>query len=621
MASGDPPVDAIEEVVFSVDEDWRITAANARASSLLNVPVDLARGRTLWDVLPDEIDDTFTETLFSAMESGSPKRAAFAGPWSDEWLEIRAYPFYGGLAVLVLDMTERVERENDLEQFAGTVEAMDDGVIVVDDAYRIVSINDVVAEAIAVDPEDVVGEHIESITEQASVPNEDVVTLGRAIDEVRSGAAHRRTVHLSFTAPNGTDRRCELRIGSVETDPEMYALVFRDVTAQRDYETLVHSLHEVTRWLLESSDPEEICAIAVQAGSDLLELPISGIWLLDSEQGYLDPIAGNAGAYDHIGGLPQFSPGDGLVWDVFDDGEPALFDDVTAHEDVYNEETVIRSEMIVPIGTHGVMMSGSLEPGTFDETDLELVATLAENTRAALDRAERERVLRERTERLERQSERLEAVATVLSEELKSELVEIAAMLDEEPTGSARWEFPIAEAGVKATLDRIERLVDDIRMYARNATSVGQRARVDLETAIQDAIDRSGLEDATLVVEDGATLRADPDRFRYMLETVFNDAAARSAGAVTIQVDTVGLESNTEGSRGFFILHDASRNPPTASETLPSLRITADESKDGLGLAVARAIAEAHDWSVSIGVGERGGMRFEVRDVTTLEPE
>ncbi len=71
-------------------------------------------------------------------------------------------------------------------------------------------------------------------------------------------------------------------------------------------------------------------------------------------------------------------------------------------------------------------MTGSLEADQFDETDVELVSTLAENTRAALDRADREQVLRKRTDELERQTERLEGVANVLSNDLKRQLQVVA---------------------------------------------------------------------------------------------------------------------------------------------------------------------------------------------------
>ena len=259
-------------------------------------------------------------------------------------------------------------------------------------------------------------------------------------------------------------------------------------------------------------------------------------------------------------------------------------------------------------------MTGALEPDAFDDTDVELVSTLAENTRAALDRAERERLLRERTEQLERQTERLEAIADVLSTDLKRGLDAIEEAIEAD---AEEWEFPLAEDGATARLDRAERPVDDVREFARNATAVGPRTRIDLEEAIEAAVEASALESAAVVVEEGATLRADPDRFEGLLETIFDDAAARSDGDVTVQVGLVGL-GRGDGPRGFFLLDDAPEHPPTAHER--AFEPASDDASDGLGLAVARSVAEAHGWTVSISRGDCGGTRFAVRDVLTLEP-
>ncbi|WP_290815971.1 PAS domain-containing protein [Halovivax sp.] len=612
-------LERITDAFFAVDSDWRFTYVNRPAAGLFERPREELSGRVLWDVVPDAVEWESTEGFYRAMRDLEPVTTEFHHDRLDSWFEARAHPDERGLSVYLTEVTDRRRRESERLQHAAAVEAMDDGVVTLDDAYRVVSVNSAIVELFGVGADELVGDHVERVIEAAEIADEDAVAIGRAIDEVGAGNADQRTVEVPYAVSGRSEGVAELRVAPVEAGEPSIAAIVRDVTDQRDYERLVHSLHEITRWLLESSDPEEICAIAVHAGSDLLELPISGIWLLDDQQGYLDPIAGTAGAHEEFGGLPRFRPGEGLVWDVFEAGEPELFDDLNEVDGVFNPDTPLRSEIIAPIGTYGALMTGSFDPNRFDETDLELIATLTENTRAALDRAERERVLRERTDSLERQSERLEAVATVLSEDLKEELATVADAMENDRDAPEKWEFPFAKDRVTATLDRTERLIDDIREYARNATSVGQRAPIDLEVAIEDAVESSRLEHAAVVVDDGATLRADPDRFRYLLETVFDDAASRSTGEVTVQVGTLGLESHSEGARGFFILDDASKNPPSATAAIPDLSLDPEESGEGLGLAVARAIAEAHDWSVSIGVGENGGTRFEVRDVTTLE--
>jgi len=84
-----------------------------------------------------------------------------------------------------------------------------------------------------------------------------------------------------------------------------------------------------------------------------------------------------------------------------------------------------------------------------------------------------------------------------------------------------------------------------------------------------------------------------------------------------IQIGLVGFENG--GSRGFFVLDDAAEIPPNAHERVLDPTADDDTAVDGLGLALVRAIAEAHDWKCTVTNGQNGGTRIEIRDITTLE--
>ncbi|QSW98597.1 PAS domain-containing protein [Haloterrigena alkaliphila] len=617
-----PIVDRVTDAFFALDTDFRFAYLNERAETLLKRSREDLIGRVMWDEFPQTVETQFPDRFHRAMDEQTPVSFEVYHAPLDTWFEARAYPAESGLSVYMRDITERKVQETTLAQHAAVIEAINDAVVTLDRTREIVTVNGATESALGVDRTELVGEHVETLTQRAGIADDHAVEIGRAITDVDVGNADERTLEVPFTDADGRDRVGEFRFVPIEDDIATVAGVIRDVTDRQEYERVVTSLHEVTRWLLESDDPEEICAIAVHAGSDLLDLPISGVWLLAEEQGYLDPVAGTAGAHDEFGGLPRFNPGEGLVWDVFESGTVERFDDLRTVDEIYNPDTPIRSEIIAPIGTHGVLMTGSLEAHRFGETDVDLISTLVENTRAALDRADRERVLQERSAELERQTDRLESVANVLSSDLKRQLSTVADAL--EGDDPEEWEFPLAEDSVEATLDRAERLVDDVREFARNASTVGTRSRIDLESAIDEALERSRLDDDAVVLEDGATLRADADRFVHLLETAFDDAAVRADGAVTIRVGLVGFDES-DRSRGFYLLDDAAEIPPTAHDRVLDPATDIDEDVDGgistagLGLALVRAIAEAHEWTLSIDNGENGGTRLEIRDVTTLE--
>ncbi|SEQ27517.1 PAS domain-containing protein [Natrinema salaciae] len=611
-----PIVDRVTDAFFALDTGFRFTYLNERAETLLKRSREELIGRVMWDEFPQTVETQFPDGFHRAMDEQVPVSFEIYHTHLETWFEARAYPSETGLSVYMRDVTERRAQETTLAQHAAVVEAVRDAVITLDRNREIVSVNGATESVFDTDRSALLGEHVETLTELAGIDGERAVDIGQAITDVDVGNADRRQLELPYIGPDGGDRMGEFRFVPIEDDVATVAVVVRDVTDQHEYERVVTSLHEITRWLLESDDPEEICAISVHAGSDLLDLPISGVWLLEEEQGYLEPVAGTAGAHDEFGGLPRFHPSEGLVWDVFEAGEVERFDDLETVDDLYNPDTPLRSEIIAPIGTHGILMTGALDPHRFDETDVDLISTLVENTRAALDRADRERILRDRTAELEHQTDRLEAVAELLSTDLKRQLDAVADALDDD-SGADEWEFPLAEDTVETTLDRAERLVDDVREFARNASAVGTRTRLRLESAVADALSDSRLDEDEIVVDASAALRADPDRFVHLLETAFDSAVARADGSVTVQVGLVGFDD--DGSRGFFLLDDGTEIPPNAHDRVLDPIADDHTAIDGLGLALVRAIADAHDWTCTVTNGYNGGTRIEIRDVTTLE--
>lgn len=611
-----PIIDRVTDAVFALDTDFQVTYLNERAEMLFEGSSEELVGRTIWDEFPAMETSLYAEKLRRAMDDQVPVAFEASHPRTETVLEVRAYPSETGLSVYMVDGAERNAEEPMVAQHAAVVEAIDDGVVTLDGQQHIIAVNETLLSLLGVERDQLIGEHVDRITDLAEIDDDGAASIGHAIADIGAGDTNQRQFEIQFTDGEGTDRLGEFRIIPVRGETTTVAIIVRDTTDRCRYEHVVTSLHEVTRWLLEADDPEEICAIAVHAGSDLLNLPISGIWLLEEECGYLEPVAGTAGAYEEFGGLPRFHPGEGLIWDVFESGELRRFDDLETVSDLYNPDTPIRSEIIAPIGTHGVLMTGSFEPYQFDETDVELLSTLVENIRAALDRADREHILRERTSQLERQTRRLESIAEILSTDLKHHLETIADTLEEDV--DEEGESPLAAESVETTLDRTERLVDDVREFARNAADMGTRSRIDLESAIEDALDASRLNDDSVIVDHQATLRADPERFRHLLESVFDNIAARAGDDVTVRVGVFGCE-NDGRSRGFYFLDDAADVQPAAYERL--FDSTSDDSTaiDGLELAVMRAIAQAHDWTPVIEPGEHGGARIELQNVTTLE--
>jgi nitrogen-specific signal transduction histidine kinase len=227
--------------------------------------------------------------------------------------------------------------------------------------------------------------------------------------------------------------------------------------------------------------------------------------------------------------------------------------------------------------------------------------------------------------RLERQNERLEEFAGIVSHDLRSPLnvaqgyLELLAdSVDDDGQGHLER--------VEQAHRRMGRLIEDVLSLARqgtvvdspDSTHVGDAARHAWQTAVTGT-------HATLRVETGdLTVEADAGRLYDLFGNLFansvehgttdgrtapDDGAERAAedGHVTVRVGVL------DGERGFFVEDDGPGIPAEDRDTVFETGYTTDADGTGFGLAIVRRIAEAHGWSASVTEAASGGARFEFR--------
>ncbi|ELZ23400.1 response regulator receiver modulated GAF sensor protein [Haloterrigena salina JCM 13891] len=203
-----------------------------------------------------------------------------------------------------------------------------------------------------------------------------------------------------------------------ESGKEQYALLANQITnavsqyrtetelreSERRYERTLTTLHETTRDLMRAGTKREIYQSAVDTAGEILDVPVAAAYTFEPTDGILAHAASMRESRELVDPEMQFEQGEGHVWEVFSEGESAYYEDVTRDADT---KTLSRSELIVPLGTHGVLVAGTEDIDGFDETMTELLHILAANTEAALDRAEREQLLRDHDRTLTQQNEEL----------------------------------------------------------------------------------------------------------------------------------------------------------------------------------------------------------------------
>ena len=117
-------LESITDAFVALDEDWTLTYVNAQAEALLERPRDELLGRRIWDEFPEAVGSTFQEQYETAVEEERTVEFLEYYPPLDRWLEVKAFPFDGGLSVYFDDVTDRVEAQTNLRRERALTEAI-----------------------------------------------------------------------------------------------------------------------------------------------------------------------------------------------------------------------------------------------------------------------------------------------------------------------------------------------------------------------------------------------------------------------------------------------------------------------------------------------------------------
>ena len=107
----------ISDAFFALNEEWEFTHLNDRAHELINPDDRDLLGEYVWDEFPEATERKFKPEYERAMYE--QETVSFEEYYPDplnSWFEVRAYPSETGLSVYFRDITERKERERELDE-------------------------------------------------------------------------------------------------------------------------------------------------------------------------------------------------------------------------------------------------------------------------------------------------------------------------------------------------------------------------------------------------------------------------------------------------------------------------------------------------------------------------
>ncbi|MGM0447292.1 MAG: PAS domain-containing protein [Methanobacteriota archaeon] len=216
---------------------------------------------------------------------------------------------------------------------------------------------------------------------------------------------------------------------------------------------------------------------------------------------------------------------------------------------------------------------------------------------------------KDREAALERQNDRLDSFASIVSHDLRNPLNVAQGRV--ELAREASDDTESLDAALDA-LDRMESIVERTLTLAREGETVGDPEPVDLAGVVADSWSTVDTGSADLSVETDREVLADPDRLRNLFENLMRNAVDHVGPDVSIRVGDL--------SDGFFVEDNGPGIDPAVADSLFEPGESGAAGNTGFGLAIVKEIATAHGWTVEATTGDDGGARFEIRGIETRTP-
>ncbi|WP_167768536.1 PAS domain S-box protein [Haloarcula amylovorans] len=386
----------IDDGFYALDDGFRFTYVNERAEELLGHAEAELLGESVLEVIPEAADSSARESFERALKTQQPTSFEVYYSALDSWIEASVYPSETGLSIYAKDVTERKEREHELERYETIVETIREGVYVVDQDGRFTWVNSAYAELTGYPAEELVGAHV------TKVVDEETIQVAIEYEEkLRAGDSDPGMLETNLQTANGTTVPAAgtFVMLSREDGPDRRVGVARDITDRKQYEETLMALYDSAHELFGAETKDEVSEIVVETATHVMDLSSVATYVYDEAESHLYPAAQSLGIVETE--LSPILPDNSTITGhVYATGEPYRFDDITDSPYMSPGGADMHAGVFAPMGEYGVLVVGSEEDNAFDADTQRLVELLATNAKAAYDRVERERTLKHQRKQL-----------------------------------------------------------------------------------------------------------------------------------------------------------------------------------------------------------------------------
>lgn len=428
-------IQALDELVYTLDADGNFRFLNDATASVAGYDPEDLLGEHVSTVLADDDLEIARERTRELLRAGEPSRTfemaleTASGDVIETENHMALLPMadgeFTGTAGVLRDVTERKERERDLERTTELLEQAERlaGIggweLDVRDGTEEVTFTDGLRRLYGLPLDEAVDPELAASFLHPDDRPAVLDTVDAAIEDGESYEIEHRMLTTDGTerwvrsigepvradgdGPRPTD-------GQPAADDEIAGVrgTIQDITERKERELALESLHGAARELLGTDTDREVAELVVATAAEILEPSSVAVYGLDSAVNRLESIAATDEFERLCEGAPPVPVGDGdsVLWNAYVTGAGTVVDDSASFDRSRVFGPDVESGIVVPIGDHGVFAVAS-GGDPIDADARQLIETLVATTEAAFDRLESEASLREREAELEERNRRL----------------------------------------------------------------------------------------------------------------------------------------------------------------------------------------------------------------------
>ncbi len=320
------------------------------------------------------------------------------GDW--RWVEVRARnlledPDVEGIVANARDVTDRRESQETAEWHRTVIGNLGEGVYVTDADHRLQFVSHRV-DGLQLSEKEWTGRTLSHLAETGMLSTDEVERIREAVDDILSGQDEDVHLEVEPAVPEETEV-VELHLRRLPSpDGEDVVLgTTRDITDRKRRAARLETLHDVTREMVVAGTHDAVAETAVEAVEEILGLGQAAVFRYDGDRDALVPAVDQVEHEALRAGIPDLERGEGVAWRVFETGETAVLENVERIPEASTPDSPVKSELLVPLGEHGVLAAGSTVRREFDDQTVSLAEILAANLTVAFTQVDRARELEE----------------------------------------------------------------------------------------------------------------------------------------------------------------------------------------------------------------------------------